>query len=212
MKIINYNIDKYPFRKAISSYLKCDKLEKIHLNSKHYDTMEVDTDQSTDFHQSFYQAANRKDSEFIKVYTNFIRNEVTKEIEDDIIYQKYPTFRIHLPDNLAVGGWHKDRDYNHSTHEINFWVPVTDAWGTNTIWCESDEDKKDFKAVEVKHGEALIFNGANLTHGNKTNTTEHTRVSFDFRVVKKSEFTPTDTHTITNHKKFKIGDYFEELK
>ena len=26
-------------------------------------------------------------------------------------------------DNLGVGEWHRDRDYNHGVDEINLWLP-----------------------------------------------------------------------------------------
>ena len=80
--------------------------------------------------------------------------------------------------NLAVGGYHKDRDYNHSEHEINFFVPLTEAFDSNTVWVESEEDKGDFSPMEASYGEYYMWNGANLTHGNKKNDTGRTRVSF----------------------------------
>lgn len=59
--------------------------------------------------------------------------------EKRIIYQKKPTFRVHLPNNvgnayngtslvltsLAVGKKHRDYDYFHPPGEINFWLPFT---------------------------------------------------------------------------------------
>ena len=103
-------------------------------------------------------------------FENISKNDFIKyEFElDEIIYQKIPTFRVHLKDNQAVGEWHRDRDYNHGKSEINIWLPFTDAYDTNTIWIESEEDKNDFKPYNVSYGEVLVFNGANLIHGNKT--------------------------------------------
>jgi ectoine hydroxylase-related dioxygenase (phytanoyl-CoA dioxygenase family) len=220
MKIIDYDKKAYAFREVIASYMNIDEepacnnvLENLHSTlNVDYSVFDVDTDQSTIFHKLFYTLANREDSDFYHVYKEFIRNEVTKEMGSDIIYQKYPTFRTHLPNNLGVGAFHKDRDYNHSESEVNFWLPVTDTWGTNTIWCESEEDLGDYEPIEVKHGQVLIFNGATLSHGNKINDTGTTRVSFDFRVVKKSEFKPSGKETVSQGKKFEIGDYFEELE
>tara|TARA_R100000664_G_C2755978_1_gene143754 strand:+ start:2913 stop:3560 length:648 start_codon:yes stop_codon:yes gene_type:complete len=210
MKIVNYNTKQYPFRQVVVDCLnlQVDNLEKIHANSERYERFTEHTDQQTSFHKNFYSNANSEDSDFTKLYKKFIREEVSKQMGEDIVYQKYPTFRVHLPQNLGVGGWHKDRDYNHGTSEVNFWLPVTETWDTNTIWCESEEDKKDFKPINLKYGQFLIFNGANLTHGNKVNETDSTRVSFDFRVVKKDQFTNSEKSTITNSKKLEVGDYF----
>ena len=213
MKITNYNKGSYLFREVIASYLNVEYLEDLHsFVDKEYSVFDVETDQSTVFHKLFYKSANKEDSDFYRIYKEFIYNEVTEEMGSDIIYQKYPTFRTHLPNNLGVGAFHKDKDYNHGESEVNFWIPVTDAWGTNTIWCESEEDLGDYEPIEVKHGQVLKFNGATLSHGNKINDTGATRVSFDFRVVKKSEFKSSGKETISQGKKFDIGDYFEELE
>jgi hypothetical protein len=220
MKIVDYNKKDYPFRKVIASYMRNipsfldmeEDLEKVHLLAEKYDTFDVETDQSTIFHKTFYNSANKEDSEFNSIYKKFIHNEVVKEMGDDIIYQKYPTFRTHLPDNLGVGAFHKDRDYSHGVTEVNFWLPVTDAYDTNTVWCESKEDLEDFQPINVDHGQYLIFNGANLSHGNKINRTGSSRVSFDFRIVKRSEFKPSNKKTVSQGKKFEIGDYFMELE
>lgn len=52
--------------------------------------------------------------------------------DDVVVYQKRPTFRVHLPNNTAVPsdvggspdkpGLHYDAQFNHPTGEINFWV------------------------------------------------------------------------------------------
>ena len=75
--------------------------------------------------------------------------------------------------------FHRDRDYAHNVNEVNFWLPVTRAFDTNTIWIESEEGKEDFQPLECGVGESWMFNGCHLKHGNKINTTEQTRVSFD---------------------------------
>ena len=98
-------------------------LEKLHLTGKKYNVLDVDSDQSTSFHKVFYDNANKEDSKFNSIYKKFIHNEVVKEMGEDIIYQRYPTFRAHLPDNLGVGAFHKDRDYNHGVTEVNFGCP-----------------------------------------------------------------------------------------
>ena len=75
------------------------------------------------------------------------------------------------------------RDYGHNPKEINFFVPQTPAFETNTLWIESEEGKEDFEPVTLKPGEFLRFDGANLMHGAKENHTGKTRVSFDFRIM-----------------------------
>ena len=58
----------------------------------------------------------------------------------------------------------------------------------------------------------LVFDGVNLAHGNKLNETGKTRVSFDFRVIARSQYRPRhDAQSVNTGARFEIGGYFEEL-
>jgi len=71
--------------------------------------------------------------------------------------------------------------------------------------------RADYKPYRVKYGEILVFNGANLTHGNRENKSLETRVSVDFRLVEPSKFVPNNMGSINMNTKFDIGGYFEKL-
>jgi hypothetical protein len=205
---LKYDTSLYPFRERVKTNLKTNTLENLHEVEK-YDTLVREKDQSTTWHKRFYRDDLNR---FQKLYNTFIKNFIKYEFElDEIIYQKIPTFRVHLKDNQAVGEWHRDRDYNHGKSEINIWLPFTDAYDTNTIWIESEEDKNDFKPYNVSYGEVLVFNGANLIHGNKTNIEHDTRVSVDFRIVNPTEFIPSTKGSINTNTSFDIGGYFQKL-
>ena len=92
---------------------------------------------------------------------------------EKIVFQKIPTFRVQLVGNLGVFEFHKDKDYNHGEDEVNFFLPITDAYSNNTIWTESEEDKGDYKPMDVNYGEIVMWDGANLSHGNKINNTSN---------------------------------------
>ena len=66
---------------------------------------------------------------------------------------------------------------------MNIWVPLTKVWGDNSLWVESEIGAKDFTPITMRPGQALIFDGVNLGHGSKINTTISSRISFDFRVA-----------------------------
>jgi hypothetical protein len=205
---LKYDTSLYPFREIVKTNLKTNTLENLHEVEK-YDTLVREKDQSTTWHKRFYRDDLNR---FQKLYNTLIKNFIKYEFElDEIIYQKIPTFRVHLKDNQAVGEWHRDRDYNHGKSEVNIWLPFTDAYDTNTIWIESDEDKNDFKPYNVSYGEVLVFNGANLIHGNKTNIEHDTRVSVDFRIVNPTEFIPSTKGSINTNTSFDIGGYFQKL-
>ena len=91
---------------------------------------------------------------------------------------------------------------------MNYFVPLTKTHGTNTLWAETVEDKADYIPFESDYGECTEWNGSFLTHGNKINKTSVTRVSFDFRVIPKSRYIPSE-HTSVNMKlPFKVGGYY----
>lgn len=203
------------FKYDTNSYRFAENLEKVFLTKdlstlhESLETFNVDTDQSSKYHKTFYKL--RDDHSFFVMFKRFVENEIHPLFDEDILFQKKPTFRIHMKGNLAVGGYHKDRDYNHSEHEINFFVPLTEAFDSNTVWVESEEDKGDFSPMEASYGEYYMWNGANLTHGNKKNDTGRTRVSFDFRVLPKSKHKASGKKSITQGVPFELGKYYDEI-
>jgi ectoine hydroxylase-related dioxygenase (phytanoyl-CoA dioxygenase family) len=208
MKFINYDIKKFPFRKIIEGILNEKNLEKIH-EIKNYDLFIRGTDQSTEWHKIFYSQLDK----FIPTYNNFIYEVIKPLFNENIVYQKIPTFRTQLVNNLGVFEFHKDRDYNHNIEEINFFLPFTDSYLSNTIWIESEEDKGDYLPMNTLYGQTVMFNGCNLTHGNKQNNTLNTRVSCDFRVIPLSKYKEEiNDGTINTKMKFTIGDYYEVTK
>jgi ectoine hydroxylase-related dioxygenase (phytanoyl-CoA dioxygenase family) len=132
-------------------------------------------------------------------------------MDDNLIYQRVPTFRVQLPNNLSVGEFHRDRDYGHDPSEINIWLPLTQARDSSTVWIESFEGCEDYKPYNLDNGQFLLFDGANLKHGNQINRTGFTRVSFDFRIIPASRYKPNDRLSINTKKRMVIGDYFEKL-
>jgi len=210
---IQYDTKKFPFKEILIKILGEESLETLHQKNKLdffilHPTTQEPLDQKTPWHDLFYQ---KFQNEFQKLYLEFINHLKDNFDLNAVIYQKVPTFRIHQVGNLGVAEWHKDKKYNHGTTELNFWLPFTDTHSTNTIWLESKEDKEDFMPYDVKYGEILVFSGANLTHGNKINETNETRVSMDFRLVEIEKFSPSETGSINTKLKFDIGGYFEKM-
>lgn len=203
--LISYDQNAYNFRQAIEQIIGSSNLEFLH-QEENYGLFDREHDQSTKWHKAYYA----RFAEFNDVYVPFVRDYIKPLLGlEKLVYQRIPTFRVHLVGNIAVGEWHKDRTYNHGVTEVNFWMPFTHAYGNNTIWTESEEDKGDYKPYEVWPGELFVFDGANLNHGNKVNDTEHTRVSVDFRVVDFNKFQPSEKGSINNNTRFDIGGYFD---
>jgi len=212
MDKILYDIEKYPFKSIVSNWLDIRDLHKLH-EIKEYKHFDREHDQSTQWHRIFYSMI-RIDKTFDETYINFLREYIKPKFGEEIVYQKIPTFRVHLPNNVSVGEFHKDMDYRNKewaekVKEINYYVPLTKAYGTNTIWAESEEDKGDFKPIYSNYGECIEWEASKLTHGNKDNITSNTRVSFDFRVIPKSRYIESNYLTINTKIPFEIGGYYE---
>jgi ectoine hydroxylase-related dioxygenase (phytanoyl-CoA dioxygenase family) len=204
---LQYDTKKFQFKEIIESILGVDNLYGLH-KLKEYGVFSREKDQSTDWHKLYYSKFNEL---FYPTYVELIK-ELAKSFDyKTIIYQKIPTFRTHLVNNLAVGEWHRDRTYNHGSSEVNFWMPFTDTNEFNTIWMESKEGLEDFMPYTVKYGEILVFDGANLMHGNKTNSSSSTRVSVDFRLVDQEKFVPNQAGSINTNVSFDLGGYFEKI-
>lgn len=205
MEYLNYSTEKYKFRKHIEKSLGKKDLEYLH-NYEKYDYFQKGTDQHTNWHKLYYNSMD----ELLSTYKEFVYDIIKSSFGENIVYQKIPTFRVQLVNNLGVFEFHKDKTYQHNQHEVNFFLPVTKAYNTNTIWVESEEDKGDYSPMNTEYGQVVKWYGNYLTHGNKQNIEEHTRVSIDFRVIPLSKWDEEEgKSTIYSKMKFSIGDYYE---
>lgn len=205
-----YSIEDYNFKKEIRSWFNCYDLARIHENYKSdFDLLTFETDQSTVFHKKFYEMPHN--SNFYKIYRLFIQNVIQPMFNEEIIFQRIPTFRTQVPNNYSVAAWHKDSDYSHVTDEVNIYLPLTNAFENNTIWAESQPGKKDYSPMEAVPGEFYIWSGCRLVHGNKVNDTNLSRVSIDFRVMPLSKYSENDRTSTSNKTKMVLGHYFDRL-
>ena len=214
MKIFSYDTTIFDFKSIIEKHLEHDHLDKIHSEHHFNDRLVHGTDQSQPLHKKFYQSMDSdEDQQFVVLYLRFIREQIKPRYSGNILYQKFPTFRVHQPGNVAVFGWHRNKDYNHNHLEVNYCLPITNAYGTNTFFYESEPDKKDFKPMEVNYGQCAEWDGANCRHGNKANETDDTRISFDFRILTVEAYeSEPPKKSISKGKSFEIGDYYEVME
>lgn len=219
MSIIKkYNIEDYNFSKEVATIFSVGESELNNLHVLREDLMPAnklnfENETRTDFHQVFYDALRSDEGARIKkVYLDFIKDIVAPIFDEDFVYQKFPSFRVHLPDDQAIHRWHydSDDDHRHPDWEINFQIAITRMFGNNAMWLESVPGIKDYHPVEMEGGEFCIFNGNKCFHGNKPNDTGQTRVSFDFRVMAHSRYDESKSlESVTINRKFTIGDYYD---
>lgn len=216
-KIYNYDKDTYTLQQQVSDLFGVVDLSEIHCSrpdlmpgGDFYKDHILSNDVELSFHKLFYKKLNSPWNTFIDEYERFIFENIPQIIKEPFLYQKTPSFRIHLPKMKAVSEFHCDSDenYNHPIGEINFITPLTDMWDTNAVWAESEKMKGDYKSFDLSFGQFVKFNGNMCRHGNKTNMTDSTRVSFDFRVLPMSH-TPAIG---LDPEKFKSGSVYTKAK
>lgn len=125
--------------------------------------------------------------------------------ERPYLYQREPNLRVHPPGGVAVP-WHTDAEFGHLEEEWNVWVPLTETTDdSQRLWTG------DF-AVRVPLGSALLFHGAKVRHGNKVNTTDIARVSFDFRLLKLRDYRDTKATSVLYGVPLRIPEYWSVMR
>lgn len=205
--IFCYPAIDYPFATRIGEAVRVGDLWRLH-EFVSYALFRRETDQETIWHERYYGAFN---SHIAPVYVKFLTEIIAPRFDEPMAYQRIPNFRVHLPDNVAVGEFHRDRDYGHPQGETNFLLPLTDASNTSTIWIESTEGADDFRPINLRYGELFCFDGLNLRHGNKINETGATRVSLDFRVIPLRLGMSSTGVSVNTRARFSVGHYYVAL-
>lgn len=130
-----------------------------------------------------------QDESFRDTYHRFIRDFLRPQLSEDfVVFESTPNLRIHAAGSRALTAPHKDEDHKHSRCELNFWLPLTAASGSASLWTESTPGRGDFHPFQAGYGEVVRFYGNQCLHFTRDNTTDTTRVSLDFRLVRFRDF------------------------
>ncbi|MBF6173230.1 hypothetical protein [Nocardia blacklockiae] len=203
---LRYDVVEYPFAEIMREHLDVPALEKLH----HYHNipdLTPENEQSTTLHKQMYDIG----ATFQSIYLAFVKHVVEPHFGEKLVYQKKPNLRFQFPGSVAVANWHRDSDVGHAEYETNIWVPLTAVNDKNCVWMESRPGLGDYRPAVVPFGSALIFQAAALRHGNMPNTSDQTRVSFEFRVIKAADYQDRDERSVNMHKRFALGDYFDQF-
>ena len=212
--LLSYPIKEFDFAAIIKKWFDVDDLTKIHEDGQYEEIFSKEEDQKTHWHKIFYEK-NEQDPSFNNLYKKFLEEAIKPTRRGGrIVYQRSPTFRVHLCGNVAVGDWHRDKDYrdkdwHEKVKEKNFYLPLTETNEENTIWAETEEDKEDYSPFLLEYGEygeCLEWDAKNLKHGNKVNNSGKTRVSVDFRVIDEENYVASDQTSIDAKFPFAIRD------
>lgn len=190
------------------------KLEELHLH--------LPADYVNDFRLASMQALNEHDWKDM-LLTNCY-HEACKLLGPDLLIQKKINLSVQMPgDTSSILPAHSDCSSGDSPFEMVIWIPLTEAFGTNSMFifgcsesrifydnlkkgvCNMPQPKEeDF--VEARLGEYIIFSPA-LIHGNVLNKTDSTRVSLNIRI--KSLFSPYTPYVVSDRT---FGTYYDIWK
>jgi hypothetical protein len=148
--------------------------------------------------------------------------------ETHILYQKTPNLRISFPLTTAIGrrpetdpdeyiiGLHNDAEFGHPPEEMNFIIPITRMYSTNSIYYEEtpnmNTEYNQYSCLELVENEFFQCYFNQLNHYNRINGTGNTRISLDFRIIPYSKYNATYNETsVTSNKKLQLGEYFDLL-
>ncbi|MEU3059736.1 streptomycin biosynthesis protein StrG [Streptomyces subrutilus] len=191
---LRYDVTKIPVAELVREIMAVDDLEGLAASDA---PATRETDQSTPYHRRFYDSFDVVAPVYRKLAQELLGQETEK-----LYLQRVPTFRVHLRNSLAVGDWHRDRDFGHDPSEVNYWVPLTRAYGNNTVWIENEP-------VHADYGEVIVFDGANSWHGNVINDTGISRVSMDFRTLPRDRYRPNAKKSVSFGMPFLLGEYWD---
>jgi hypothetical protein len=222
-----YDTKRYPFQDILRKIFDdwdspIEALYTFFNDTSPLTQVSIDDDTKTKFHRKYYDSPHYE--QLVVLYYNFIKEQVLPlflDNDDEYIVQKDPCFRIHLPNNTALGyrpnkgdpddkiGLHNDSEYDHPDSEINFMLSFGKQFGNNSCFIESTAGSEEFIPIEMKYGEFISFYGNKCKHFNKQNDTGICRLSLDFRIIPYSKYDNTSSKVSLHAKrKFLIGDYY----
>ncbi|WP_437593330.1 streptomycin biosynthesis enzyme StrG [Sorangium sp. So ce1000] len=178
--LLNYDVALYGFAEYLARYVfRVDDLSRLHVAWARHKGGPLEYRDNLELRRVLQRLP--PGSGFYRIYERFHRRLVAPLFGGRISYSSAPKMRVHLAGTGSVSLWHRDADITGRPEQINIWLPVTDSFGTNCLWVESDYGRGDHQPVPVRYGQALFFDGGFLSHGTVRNDTDTTRISFDMR-------------------------------
>jgi hypothetical protein len=183
--IVSYDTQRYPFQQVLASQVfkvpHIDQLHKVWLKQ----TGRVSLTYQDNLTLRSLMQNMADDSLFYKLYHSWIAEVLAPHYASKISYSAHPKMRVHLAATGTVSDFHRDAEVTGRQDQINCYLPFTNVYDTCTLWCETDYGSENYFPLNLRYGEALLWDGGWLKHGTYHNATNLTRVSCDFR------FTPT---------------------
>lgn len=191
---------KYDYQDILENLDKLFETDKITERDKDYhrQIQTWETDRQSLFIKDYHEYVDNME-EFDKTYKAFINENIMPLYPEEtrLIIQKTPNIRFSFPNVSALGrdkndpenmiGLHKDSDFGHSIYEMNYIIPITRMFSTNSIYYEN-ESKTNYENLDLETSEFCEIYLNQINHCNKKNETGKTRISFDIRIIPESKY------------------------
>jgi len=177
----DYDVRAFPFQAVLASRVfRVGRLDQLHQTWRHQ-TGKAELVYADNLKLRALMQKMPAGSPFYALYHRWIAAFIAPKYGGKVSYSAHPKMRVHLAGTGSVSDFHCDADVTGRDDQINCFLPFTDVHGTCTIWSERAYGSGVYEPLNLRYGQALIWDGGRLKHGSVANTTNLTRVSCDFR-------------------------------
>jgi hypothetical protein len=179
--VVEYDIARYPFDRVLAADLfGAARLDQLHVEWKRR-TRHDELTYADNLYLRRRMQRLPDDCTFYKLYHAWIAHVVAPRYGKKVSYSAHPKMRVHLAGTGSVSDFHTDVAVTGRADQINCYLPFTDVYDTCTIWSEHRHGQRDYEPLNLRYGQALLWDGGQLEHGTYPNQTDSTRISCDFR-------------------------------
>jgi hypothetical protein len=179
--VIDYDTDHYPFQLVLAAEVfGVARLDQLHL-ARRRRTRRDELTYADNLSLRRRMQRLPEGCAFYRLYHAWITRVVAPRYGGKISYSAHPKMRVHLAGTGSVSEFHTDAAVTGRADQVNCYLPFTDVHDTCTIWTESRYGARDYGPVNLRYGQALLWDGGYLEHGTYPNLADSTRVSCDFR-------------------------------
>jgi hypothetical protein len=178
--VIDYDTGRYPFGRVLESVFSASRLDRLHETwQRRTGRSELSYADNLALRRRLQQLPD--DHAFYQLYHVWIARLVARRYGNRVSYSAHPKMRVHLAGTGGVSEFHRDAEITGRADQINCFLPFTDVYDTCTVWTEVNYGARDYEPIDLRYGQALLWDGGQLLHGTYPNLTGRTRVSCDFR-------------------------------
>jgi hypothetical protein len=183
--VFRYDTAQWDLRAIVSEFFDTTALETLHCDPRwnpHEQDLKLPhhfvTRNSWDVSKTLREAVIERSMPLIK---SLVFDHIASFVGPIRSCQPEAMMRVNFHGSRAILRFHRDSEYGQRSNMVNIWLPVTRAYGSNSMYVESEPGLSDFKPVELEYGECLMFYGTEIVHGTLDNISGGTRISYDFR-------------------------------